>query len=307
MRRGARWRGEADAGGPGVVGAAAGEGDGDDGEDAGDCEPVGDGPEERRREVAVAVHVGVGVGGGIAEEVERVLPAEVVDDGHDDEDTDDDAVADELVGDDGLYEEREENEDEDLREGDDVELFEVLEELVVVVAGDGLHEDAAEGRDGEKDELDEAEGEELGEPVGGFADGQRVVDAVEVGVALAPDEFGGVESGDDVEEERGAAFDGLQHEVGDGPDVLSGDAAGEVAVVDGEAGHEDEDAPEGDLTQDVGDADSGEREKLREGGRGAEDLMDDRKPWRRPRAAGRFASAIPVRVLGRRACRCCER
>ncbi len=95
--------------------------------------------------MAVAVHVGVGVGGGVAEEVEGVLPAEVVEDGHDDEDADDDAVADELVGDHGLDEEGEENEDEDLREGNDVELFEVLEELVVVVAGDGLHEDAAEG------------------------------------------------------------------------------------------------------------------------------------------------------------------
>ncbi len=61
--------------------------------------------------------------------------------------------------------------------------------------------------DGEEDELDEAEGDELGEPVGGFADGQGIVDAGEVGVALAPDEFGGVEGGDDVEEERGAAFD----------------------------------------------------------------------------------------------------
>ena len=88
-------------------------------------------------------------------------------------------------------------EDEDLREGDEVELLEVLEELVVVVAGDGLHEDAAEHGDGEQDEFDDDEGGELGEPVGGFAHGQRVVNAVEVGVALAPDELGGVERGDD--------------------------------------------------------------------------------------------------------------
>ena len=70
-------------------------------------------------------------------------------------------------------------------------------ELIVVVAGDGLHDDAAEAGDGEQDEFDKAEGEELGEPVGGFGNGQRVVDAGEVGVALAPDQFGGVEGGDD--------------------------------------------------------------------------------------------------------------
>ena len=102
----------------------------------------------------------------------------------------------------------------------------------MVVTGDGLHEDAEEHRDGEEDELDDDEGGEAGEPVGGLAHGQSVVDAVEVGVALAPEQFRGVEGGDDVEEEEGAALDRLQHEVGDWPDVLFGDAAGEVAVVD---------------------------------------------------------------------------
>ena len=106
-------------------------------------------------------------------------------------------------------------------------------------------------------------------------DGQRVVNAGEVGVAFAPDQFGGVERGDNVEEELGAAFDRLQHEVGDGPDVPVRDAAGEVAVVDGDSGHEDENAPEGNLAQDIGDAEAGERGELREGGSGAEDLMDD--------------------------------
>ena len=87
-----------------------------DGEQAGDREPVSDGPEERGHEMAVAVHVRVGVGRRVAEQVERVLPAEVEKDGYDDEDADDDAVADELVGDDGLDEEREQGEGEHLRE-----------------------------------------------------------------------------------------------------------------------------------------------------------------------------------------------
>ena len=156
-------------------------------------------------------------------------------------------MADELVGDHGLNEEREQGEREHLRERDHIEFLGVLRELIVVIAGDGLHDDAAQAGDGEQDEFDEAEGEEFREPVGGFGNGQRVVDAGEVGVALAPDEFGGVERGDNVEEERRAAFHGLQHEVGDGPDILAGDAAGVVAVVEGEAGHQDDDAPERDL------------------------------------------------------------
>ena len=83
-----------------------------------------------------------------------------------------------------------------------------------------------------------------------------------MGVALAPDELGGVEGGDNVEEEDGAAFDGLQHQVSHRPDVLIADAARVVAVVDGDAGHQDQETPEWDLVHDVGNAQAGERGEL---------------------------------------------
>ena len=81
------------------------------------------------------------------------------------------------------------------------------------------------------------------------AQGQRVVDAVEAGVALAPDEFGGVQRGNDEEEQRGGAFDRLQHQIGHGPDIAAGNAAGEVAVVDRERNQQSDDAPERDLAR----------------------------------------------------------
>src|ERR1017187_3726941 len=115
---------------------------------------------------------------------------------------------------------------------------------------------------------------EFGEPVGGLENGQRVMDTGEMRVALAPDELGGVEGSDNEEEEFGAAFDGLQHEVGDRPDILIGDAPGVVAVVESDAGHQDDDAPEGDFADDVGNAQAGERGELRQRGSGAEDLAD---------------------------------
>ena len=108
-----------------------------------DREPIDDRPEQRRHEVAVAVHVGVGVGGRLAEEIERVLPAEAEQDRHQDEDADHNAVAHKLVRDHGLDEEGEKRESEHLREGHEVEFFEILQQLVMVVAGDGLHDDAA--------------------------------------------------------------------------------------------------------------------------------------------------------------------
>ena len=164
---------------------------------------------------------------------------------------------------------------EHLRIGDDEKFLEVLGDFVMVVAGEGLHEDAAEHGDGEEDEFGDGQREEFAEPVGGFAHGKRVVDAVEMGVALAPDEFGGVERGDDEEEESGRAFDGLDHEVGDGPDIAAGDASGEVAVVDGEGDEEADERPERNFAKDVGEAEFCERDELAPGCGGAEDLADD--------------------------------
>ena len=129
------------------------------------------------------------------------FPSEAVEDGHQDEESDEDRISQKFVRDHGLNEEREKNEGENLREGDDVEFLEVLQEFVVVVAGHRLHDDADESGEGEEDDLDDDDGGEAGKPVGGFAHGQSVVDAVEVSVALAPEKFGRVESGDDEEEE----------------------------------------------------------------------------------------------------------
>ena len=68
-----------------------------------------------------------------AHEIERVLPSEAVQDGLQHEDTDRDAVPDEFVGDDGLNEEDEYGECHDLRQRDQIQLFEVLDEFVAVI------------------------------------------------------------------------------------------------------------------------------------------------------------------------------
>ncbi len=107
-------------------------------------------------------------------------------------------------------------------------------------------------------------------------------------VALSPDQFGSVKSGHNVEEELSSAFDRLEHEVSDGPDVSIGHAAGEVAIVDGKSSHEDENAPERNFAHDIGDAQAGKRGELCESGSGSEDLVDGGKPGgdqttRRPR------------------------
>ncbi len=230
--------------------------------------------------MAVAVHIRIGVRGRVAVEVERIFPAETEEDGDDDKDADHDAVSDEFVRDHGLQEEREQGEGQNLREGDQIEFLGILGDLIVVIPGDSLHDHAAHAGDRQQDELHQAEGEQFGKPIDGFGDRQGVVDSGEVGIALAPDQLGGIQSGDDVEEQRRAAFHGLQHQVGDGPDVLSADAAGEVAVIEGQAGHQNHDSPEGHFGEDVGDAQAGQRGELGQGGTRAEDLVDYRQPCR---------------------------
>ncbi len=58
----------------------------------------------------------------------------------------------------------------------------------------------------------------------------------------------------DVEEERRAAFHGLQHEIGDRPDILIADSSGELPVIDREDDQQAEDRPEWNLTRDGADA-----------------------------------------------------
>src|ERR1700685_272659 len=136
-------------------------------------------------------------------------------------------MADALVRDHGLNEEGKQSEGKDLREGADVQLLEVLEELVMVVTGDGLHEDAYQHRGGEQDQFDDDNSGEAGKPIGGFAHGERVVDTLETGVALAPEQLGGIERGHDKKEKSGAPLYGLEHQVGYGAGVGGGGGGGE--------------------------------------------------------------------------------
>jgi len=258
---------------PGEVAAAPVEENGENAEKAGDGEPIGEDPGEGGDEVPIAIHVGVGIGGDFAEENETVFNADAVEDGNQDEESDHDAVADELVGDDGLHEEGHQRVDEDLGEGDEVELLEVLEELEVEVSLDGLGEDAADHDDRKQDELDDGKRAEFAGPVDAFAQGQGIVNLLEADVALAPDELAGIHGGDDDEEQHRRTLHRLQHEEGYGPDVAVVEPAGEVAIDESIDEHDEGDGPERDLADNVANAQAHEAGELLKGGGSAEGLV----------------------------------
>src|SRR5216683_1482728 len=91
--------GETEACGPRFIGAAPGERDGDDGEDSCYRKPISYRPEECKREVPVAVHIRIGVEQRTADQIERVFQSKVIEDRRNDEDTNNDAAANEFVGD----------------------------------------------------------------------------------------------------------------------------------------------------------------------------------------------------------------
>lgn len=250
--------GKPEAGRQSIVGAAASERDRDDPEKGRDGKPVGYRPEQGRNEVAVTVHITVGVGRSVVIEVESVFPPEVIKNRHHHDHADGDGVADELVVDHSLDEKREQSEGHELRKYDDIQFLEILAKFVVVITGNCLHNYAAEHGDREQEQFNEGNCRQLGQPVDALAHGQRVVDAVYVRITLAPDEFSSIEPGDDKKEKSGAPFDGLQHEVGHGPDVNVGDTTCEVAIIDGEYDHESANRPERNLVQDESDAQTGE-------------------------------------------------
>src|SRR5208283_2952908 len=122
------------AGRPSIVGTAAGECNRDEAQKRRDCKPIGDRPEQGSDEVAVPVHVAVGIGRSVAEQVESILPAKVEHNRDQDEDPDHDTVTNELVTDHGLHKECKQSKGNDLRKDDDVELLDILQKLVVVIA-----------------------------------------------------------------------------------------------------------------------------------------------------------------------------
>ncbi len=144
--------------------------------------------------------------------------------------------------------------------GDEVKLLEVLEQLVVVVSGDRLADDAAEQDDGQQEEFDEREGAELRKPIGGLTHGQRIVDASKCVSRSRQTSSPAYSVAMMRKMKHGAAFDRLQHEVGDWINVAPRAAASEVAVGEHENHHRADDAPEGKLVQDVRDAEAGQRE-----------------------------------------------
>ena len=100
-------------------------------------------PEEWPHKVPIPVHIGIGVGRRRAKEIESILPSEVKKDRLQNENADNNAMADEFVGHNGLHKHSQQSKDQNLREGDDVELFEILQQVVVVVTGCSLHDDPA--------------------------------------------------------------------------------------------------------------------------------------------------------------------
>src|SRR3982074_1130016 len=109
----------------------------------------------------VAVHVRIGIRRRAAYQIECVFEAEVIKDRRNDKNADDDSVPDKFVGDYRLDKEREQDEGKDLGEGNEVKLFDILEQLVVMIASDSLHEDAAKAGNRKQNDLDETQSEEL--------------------------------------------------------------------------------------------------------------------------------------------------
>src|SRR5271170_2566246 len=86
---------ELEPGAPALLSTATSDRDRDHTEQSGEGQPVGGRPEQGGNEMSVSVHVGIGGAGGVADQVERVLPSEALQNGNDDEDGDDNAMADE--------------------------------------------------------------------------------------------------------------------------------------------------------------------------------------------------------------------
>ena len=120
-------------------------------EQNGPGQPVKSRPKERPNEVAVAIHVRVGVGDHIAVHKKMIRAPQALQNQLQSEDAHNDSMPDELVGNNGLHEEGEQSENQHIRESDDVEFLDVLQQLDVVITGDSLRQNSAEKCDREQE------------------------------------------------------------------------------------------------------------------------------------------------------------
>ena len=109
-----------------------------------------------------------------------------------------------------------------------------------------------------------------------------------MGIAFAPDQLRRVEGGNNIEEESRAGLDRTQHEERDRPFDGALKPAREVAIIERDDRHQDQDAPEGHLMNDVRDSDAGKREELCQGCSGAKHLAHGRQRYRHQGAARRL-------------------
>ena len=218
---------------------------------ASDEQPIRRRPEQRRDEVAVAVHVGIRVRSGVPEQVQCVLPAEARQDRSDHENPYDDAMPDKLVGHQRLDEHRQQSHCQHLRERDDVKFLGVLQQLVVVIAGDSLHQDAAKPRYRQHHQFDKTQCEQFRKPVRRLRHRQSVMDPRELSVSFAPDQLRRIQRRHDEEEQAGPALNRLQHQVGHRPHILPGNAPRIMAIVQRDRGHQNRNHPKRNLSHNV--------------------------------------------------------
>src|SRR5947209_2988210 len=112
------------------------------------------------------------------------------------------------------------------------------------------------------------------------------MNAFEVIVTLTPNQLGCIKCRDNHEEEHGAAFDSLQHQVSNWPDLNASNSARELAIIHGEHDEEADNGPEGDVTNDEANSEPAKRNVLSERCRPPEYLVDSGKSAGDQRADG---------------------
>src|SRR4051794_21098581 len=121
----------------------------------------------------------------------------------------------------------------------------------------------------------------------------------EVIVTLTPNQLGCIECRHDHEEEHGAAFDSLQHQVSDWPDLNASNSACELAIIHGEYDQQADNGPEGDITNYEPNSEAAKGNVLSERCRPPEYLVNSGKTSGDQRADGSLFLDLSEASLGR--------
>ena len=274
---------------------------GDDHQDHGEGGPVGIAPGGEDSEIARPVHVGQRHARALGVAIQHVVKAEIAQHQGRDQIDDHERPADEFVGRQGLDEDGQNRQQDEIGRARQDVPEQVFAELVVGIALDGLDHDAGHDADQQGRDQHQGQGQGLGNQEGPVRRRGRVDDLVDLALAIPPDQLTGIVDGDNDGDQAEGPGHGRDHHPRHQQDRRAEDLAGEQQGDDAEGQGQHDQHQIGGTAEDQRHLEGGARQQLGQSAGeavgGCRQRAGRNRPGRRGRLVGEGAQLVGLAGL----------